>query len=76
MPRVHLVGVRNIGFEKLVAIAVFLCDAVEIREVAGIREHVHVRDRRLVVMFQNIANKVAPDEATAARNQDAHCSAY
>ena len=32
--RIHLVGIGNIGLEKLVAFAVLLRDAVEIGEVA------------------------------------------
>jgi hypothetical protein len=27
-------------------------------------------------MLQDISNKIAPDETTAARHENAHCSAY
>src|SRR4029077_6915777 len=40
--RVHLIAARNVGFEKLVAFAMFLDHAVEIGEIAGISEHVNV----------------------------------
>ena len=74
--RVHLVGIGDVGFEKLVALAMFLDHAIEIGEIAGVREHIDVAHRRRLVMLQNIPNKVAPDESAAARDQYAHRSAY
>ena len=40
--RVHLISVRDVGFEKLVAFAMFLDHAVEIGQIARISEHVNV----------------------------------
>jgi hypothetical protein len=74
--RVHLVGVGDIGFEKLVAFAMFFDHAVEIGEVARVSEHIDVGHVRGLVMLQNIPNKVAPDEAAATGYKDAHGSAY
>jgi hypothetical protein len=70
--RVHLIGIRDIGFEKFVALAMFLRDSVQIREISGVSEHVDVAHRSRLVMFQNIPNKVAPDESTATGNENAH----
>ena len=69
---VHLVCVRDIGLEKLVALAVFLHHAVEIREVSGVGEGVNIRHRSRLVMLQNVTNKVTPDESTTTRDQHAH----
>jgi hypothetical protein len=74
--RIHLVGVGDVGFEKLVAFAMFLEHAVEIGEIARVGEHVNVGHVRRLVMLQNIPNKVAPDESTATGHENAHCSAY
>ena len=74
--RVDLLGVGDVGLEKLVALAVLLGDAVEIRQIAGVGQNIHIADRSRLVMLQNIANKVAPDEPTATGNQNAHRSAY
>ena len=74
--RVHLVWVGDVGFEKLVAFAMFLDHAIEVGEVTGVSEHVHVRHERRFVMLQNVANKIAPDESAAAGHQNAHRSAY
>jgi hypothetical protein len=74
--RVHLIGVRDIGFEKLLTLAMFLDHAIEIGEITSVGEHVDVGHVRGLVMLQNIPNKVAPDEATATGHQNAHRSAY
>ena len=73
---VHLIGVCDIGFEKLVAFAMFFDHAVQIGDVAGISKHIDVGHVRGLVMLQNISNKVAPDESTATGYKDAHGSAY
>ena len=74
--RVHLVGIGDIGFEKFVALAMFLGDSVQVREVSGVGEDIDIAHRRRLVMFQNIPNKVAPDEATATGHQYAHRCGY
>jgi hypothetical protein len=74
--RVHLVGVGDVGFEKLVTLAMFLDHTIEIGEIPGVSEHVDIRHRGGLVMLQNVANKIAPDESAATRNQYAHRSAY
>jgi hypothetical protein len=74
--RVHLVGVRDIGFEKIVTLAMFLGDSVQVREISGVREDIDISHRSRLVMFQNIPNKVAPDEATATGHQYAHRCGY
>ena len=74
--RVHLIGVRDIGFEKLVAFAMFFDHAIQIGEVARVSEDIHVGHVRGLVMLQNIPNKVAPDESAATGYKDAHGSAY
>jgi hypothetical protein len=73
---VHLVGVRDIGFEKFVPFAMFFDHAIEIGEIARVSEHIHVSHVRRLVMLQNIPNKVAPDESAATGYKDAHGSAY
>ncbi len=73
--RVHLVGIGNVGFEKFVALAMFLDHAIEIGGIAGISEHVNVAHVGRLVMLQNIPNKIAPNEPTAAGHENAH-SAY
>jgi hypothetical protein len=74
--RVHLIGIRDISFEKLVAFAMFFDHAIEIGEIARVSEHIHVAHIRGLVMLQNIPNKVAPDESTTTGYKDAHGSAY
>ena len=74
--RIHLIGICNIGFEKLVAFAMFLDHAIQIGEIARVSEHIDVGQVRRLVMLQNIPNKVAPDESTATGYKDAHGSAY
>ncbi len=69
---VHRVGVGDIGFEKFVAFAMFLDHAVKIGEVAGVGQGVDICDRGRLVMLQNIANKIAPDEAAAAGHENSH----
>ena len=49
--RVHLVGVRYIGFEKFVAFAMFFDHAIEIGEVARLGEHIDVGHGRGLVML-------------------------
>ena len=74
--RVHLVGVGDVSFEKLIALAMFLDHAVEIGEIASVSQDIDVGDGRGLVMLQNVANKIAPNEAAAASHQNAHRSAY
>ena len=69
---IHCVGIGNISFEKFVAFAMFLDHAIEIGEVAGISQRVDVCDRSRLVMLQNIANKIAPNEAAAAGHENSH----
>ena len=73
---VHRVSIRDIGFEKFVTLAMFFDHAIEIGEIAGVSEDIHVGHVRRLVMLQNIANKVAPDESAATGYKDAHGSAY
>ena len=63
--RIHLVGVCDIGFEKFVALTMFLGHTVEIGEIAGVGQDIDISHRGRLVMLQNVANKVAPDESTA-----------
>src|SRR5438046_2261617 len=72
--RVHLVSVCNIGFEKFVTLAMFLRDAVQIREIPGVGEDIDVAHGSRLVMLQNISNKVTPNKATATSYQNEHCS--
>ena len=74
--RVHLVGIGDIGFEKFVALAMFLRDSVQVREISGVSEDIDIAHRSRLVMLQNIPNKVAPDEATATGYQYAHRCGY
>ena len=74
--RVHLISVGDIGFEKLVTLAMFFDYAVKIGEITRVSEHVDVGHGRGLVMLQNIPNKIAPDEAAATGYQNAHRSAY
>ena len=74
--RTHGVGIRNVGFEKFVALAMFLGDSGQVRGVSGVGKNVDIAHRGRLVMFQNIPNKVAPDESTATGYKDAHGSAY
>jgi hypothetical protein len=74
--RVHLVGIGDIRFEKLVALAMFLRDSVQVREIPGVSEDIDIAHRSRLVMLQNIPNKVAPDEATATGYQYAHRCGY
>jgi hypothetical protein len=73
---VHLVGVSYIGFEKFVTLAMFFDHAIEIGEIARVREHIHIGHIRGLVVLQNIPNKIAPDESAATGYKDAHGSAY
>ncbi len=50
----------------------FLDHAVEIGEVAGVGQGVDICDRGGLVMLQNVANKIAPDEAAAAGHENSH----
>jgi hypothetical protein len=74
--RVHLVGVGNISLKEFIAVAVLLRHALEIRKVARVSQRIDIRDVGRLVMSQNVANKVAAYETTAARHQNAHRSAY
>jgi len=66
--RVHLVGIGNVSLEELVAIAVRLSQTVEVGKVAGVGQDINIRDVSRLVMFQNVANKVAANETAAARH--------
>ena len=74
--RVHLVRIRDVGFEKFVTLAMFFDHAIQIGEIARVSEHIDIAHRRGLVMLQNIPNKVAPDESAATGYKDAHGSAY
>ncbi len=73
---IHLIGIGDVGFEEFVAIAVLLGHALEVGEVAGVGQDIDISDVGRLVMFQNVANKVAADETAAARYQYAHRFAY
>jgi hypothetical protein len=73
---VHLVGIRDIGLKKFVALAVLLRYAIQIRQITGISEDIDIAEKSWFVMLQDITDKIAPNEPTAARNQNAHRSAY
>ena len=60
-----MVGVCDIRFEKFVTVAMFLRNTIEIGEIAGVGQDIDIRDRGRLVMLQNVANKIAPDESTA-----------
>jgi hypothetical protein len=74
--RVHLVGIRDVGFEKFVTLAMFLDHAIQVGRVAGVGEDIDIAHKRRFVMLQNIPNKIAPDESAATGYQDAHRCAY
>ena len=73
---VHQIGIRDIGFEKFVTLAMFFDHAIKVGDVTGISEHIDISDVCRLVMLQNIPNKVAPDESAATGDKDAHGSAY
>ena len=64
---IHLVGIGNVSLEEFVAIAVRLSQTVEIGKVARVGQDINIRDVSRLVMFQNVANKVAANETAAAR---------
>ena len=70
--RIHGIGIGNVGFEKLVALAMFLDHAREIGGITGVSEHVDVGHVGGLVMLQNVANKVAPDESAATGHKNSH----
>ena len=70
--RIHRIGIGDVGFEKLVALAMFLDHAVEVGEISRVGEDVDVGDGGGLVMLQNVANKIAPDEAAAASHENSH----
>ena len=72
---IHLVGVGNISLKEFIAVAVLLRHALEIGKVARVSQRIDIRDVGRLVMSQNVANKVAAYETTAARHQNAHRSA-
>ncbi len=74
--RVHLVGIRDVGLEEFVAVAELLRHPLEIGEIPGVGEDVDITDGGGVVMLQDVSDKVAPDEAAAACNQESHPCAY
>src|SRR5947208_16546287 len=55
--RVHLVGVCDIGFEKLVALAMLFDHAIESGEVARVSEHVDLSYVCGLVMLPSIRKK-------------------
>ena len=65
---IHLIGIGDVGLEEFVAIAVRLGQTVEIGKVAGVGQDINIRDVSRLVMFQNVANKVAANETAAARH--------
>ena len=74
--RIHLIGVGDVGFEKLVTFAMFFDHTLKIGDVPSISEHIDISDVCGLVMLQNIPNKVASDESAATGDKDAHGSAY
>ena len=70
--RVHVIGIRNVGFEKFIVFAMFLDHAVQISQVTCIREHIDIGHKCGFVMLQNVANKIAPNESAAAGNENSH----
>lgn len=73
---VHLIGIGDISLEKLVAVAMLRRHTLKIGEIAGVGQNVDITDVGRLVMFQNVANKVAANEAAATRHQNAHRLAY
>ena len=73
---IHLIGIGDIGLKKLVAVAVLSRHTLEIGQIAGVGQNVDITDVGRLVMFQNVANKVAANETAAARYQYAHRFAY
>ncbi len=71
---VHRVGIGDVGFEKFVALAMFLDHAIEISQIAGVSEHIDVGHKRRLVMLQNVTNKIAPDESAATGHENAHAA--
>ena len=69
---IHRVGVGNVGFEKFVALAMFFDYAIKIGQVTGVSERVHICDGGRLVMLQNVANKIASNEAAAAGHENSH----
>ena len=65
---IHLVGIGNVSLEEFVAIAVRLGQTLEVCKVAGVGQDINIRDVSRLVMFQNVANKVAANETAAARH--------
>ena len=65
---IHLVGIGNVSLEEFVAIAERLGQTVEVGKVAGVGQDINIRDVSRLVMFQNVANKVAANETAAARH--------
>ena len=70
--RIHLIGVGNVGFEKFVALAMFLDHARQIGGITGISEHIDIGHEGRLVMLQNVANKIAPDESAATGHENSH----
>ena len=65
---IHLVGIGNVSLEEFVVVAVRLGQTVEIGKVASVGQDINIRDVSRLVMFQNVANKVAANETAAARH--------
>jgi len=64
---IHLVGTGNVSLEEFIMIAVGLGHPLEVGEVAGVGQDIDISDVGRLVMFQNVANKVAANETAAAR---------
>ena len=65
---IHLIGIGDVGLEEFVTIAMCLGHALEVGKVAGVGQDINIRDVSRLVMFQNVANKVAANETAAARH--------
>ena len=70
--RVDLIGVGDVRFEKFVALAMVRDHAVQVGQISGVGEHIDVGHTDWLVMFQNVANKVAPNESAATGYKNAH----
>src|SRR3954468_9891281 len=59
--RVHLIGIRDVRFEKLVAVPVFLDHAIKVRQVTGVSQNIDIGDQRRFIMLKDISDEVAAD---------------
>ena len=67
-PNLGRLGTREPDVYGTATIAVLLGHALEVGEVAGVGQDINIRDVSRLVMFQNVANKVAANETAAARH--------